>query len=191
MNTHLHIKTTLALAVAAMLLGGLTACDTTPKNEGHPKDFRVESRLPSEGSSLGSGNLINATDAAVAGIANVPEIKQAGVRTVIVMDRVDTSKMSDPSANYDIFLARIRASLNQSGAAQDIVFVETRDKAEAIKLREGIPKDQSGRTRPRYALTGTFYDLPRGKTNYYFLSFVLMDLTNDVIAWEGSYEVKL
>ena len=171
------------VTITAMLFAAvlLSACDATPKNEGKSKSYREESRLPSEGSSLGSGNLINATDKAVAGIANVGEIKQAGVRTVIVMDRVDTSKKSDPSAD----------SLNQSGAAKDLVFVETRDKAEAIKLREGIPKDQSGRTRPRYALTATFYDMPRGRTNFYFLSFVLLDLTNDAIAWADSYEGKL
>lgn len=172
------------------LIATLTACDTTPKNEGQPKGYRPESRLPSEGSALGSGDLLVASERAVVGISDVPEIKQAGMQTVIVMDRVE-NKTSDPSASYDIYLARIRALLNQSGARRNLIFVETRAKAEDIKAREGIPVTQSARQRPRYALTATFYDMPRGGTNFHLLTFQLMDLTNDIIAWEGSYEVKL
>jgi hypothetical protein len=178
-----------ASASAAVFAAALAGCDTTPRNEGHPKSYRIESRLPAEGTALGSVDLVVATDKAVAQIADVPEIRQAGGPTVIVMDRIE-NKTSDPSASNDVFLARIRSSLIQSGAKKNLTFVETRAKAEDIKAREGIPAGQSARQRPRYALTGTFYDMPRGGTNYHLLTFQLVDLTNDLIPYEGTYEVK-
>jgi len=182
-----HKRTLATLALAAAFF---TGCDATPKNQGAPKSHRIESRLPSEGTRLGSADLVVATDKAVTGIANVPAIRQDPGTTFIVMDRVE-NQTSDPSANFQIYLARIRALLNQSGARQNLAFVETRSKAEGVLAREGVPADQSARTRSKYALTGTFYDLPRGGTNYHLLTFQLMDLGNAQIVWEDSYEVKL
>ncbi|MBI1369585.1 MAG: hypothetical protein GC162_13135 [Planctomycetes bacterium] len=179
------------LLIVSCLALPLVGCDTTPKNEGTSRSYRIETRDVGAGPNLGSADLVSASEKAVVGIAGVPEIQKAGdVKTIIVMDRVE-NKTSDPSANFQIYLARIRAALNQSGATRNLAFVETRAKAEGIKQREGIPADQSGRTRPNYALTGTFYDLPRGVSNYYLLTFQLVDLTNDIIVWEDSYEVKL
>jgi hypothetical protein len=177
-------------ALAAVCLFTLSACDATPKNEGEARSYRLETRDAGAGPYLGSADLVVASEQAVTGIADVPEIKQAGGRTVIVMDRVE-NQTSDPSANFQVYLARIRATLNNSGAKKDLIFVETRSKAESIKQREGIPVESSARTRPQYALTGTFYDMPRARSNYYLLTFQLVDLTNDIVTWEGSYEVKL
>jgi len=171
----------------AVLTVGLSACG--PTNEGFETEQRIESRKDG-GPVLGSADLQRATDMAIQSIANVPEIRGNDGRTVIVMDTV-TNRTSDPSADFQIYLARIRAMLNQSGQKQDLVFVETRHKAEQIKAREGYPTDATVRTLPRYALTATFYDLPRGRTNYYLLTFQLVDLTNDIVTWEDSYEVKL
>jgi len=175
------------IILAAVLLAG---CDATPKNEGEARSYRLETRDPGAGPNLGSADLVVASEKAVAGIADVPAIKQAGGKTIIVMDRVE-NQTSDPSANFQIYLARIRTYLNNSGAKKDLAFIETRTKAEAIKKREGIPTQDSARIRPEYALTGTFYDMPRARSNYYLLTFQLVDLTNDLIVWEDSYEVKL
>lgn len=182
MKSHLTIAACLAAAA-------LTAC-SAPKNEGAPKSYRIESRLPEEGSALGSSNLVVATEKAVTGIAALPAIRSSEGTTFIVMDRVE-NQTSDPSANFQIYLARIRAMLNQSGARQNMAFIESRAKAEGVLGREGVPADQTARTRPRYALTGTFYDMPRGRTNYHLLTFQLMDLGTSQIVWEDSYEVKL
>ncbi|MEX2673711.1 MAG: hypothetical protein WD294_16545 [Phycisphaeraceae bacterium] len=183
------LRLTAALALASVFMGAI-GCSTTPRDEGTPKSHRLESRLPSEGSQLGSGDLVVASQQAVAGIADVPEIKDAPERTIIVMDRVG-NETSDRTANFQIYLARIRANLNQSGARHNLAFVETRSRAEQIKQREGIPAGEASRTRPNYALTGVFYDMPRGRTNYYLLTFQLVDLTDDIVIWEDSYEVKL
>lgn len=182
------IRTTaLTLVLTAATLVG---CDTTPRNEGRNDSSRIDSRKPSEGTQLGSQDLTTASELAVTGIANLPAIKSAEGRTVIVMDRV-ANRTSDPSENFQIYLARIRAHLNQSGAKHDLVFVETRTVAEDIKAREGIAAGPQNRTPPRYALAGTFYDMPRGRTNYYLLTFQLVDLRSDELTWEDSYEVKL
>lgn len=178
------------LTLTAGLLGlGMTAC-SAPQNRGAAKSYRIESRMPDEGGRPGSADLVVATEEAVEGIASVESIRKNEGKTVVVLDRVE-NRTSDPSARFQIYLARIRALLNQSGAKQDISFVETRNKAEEIKAREGVASERTGRLAPKYALSGTFYDLPRGGTNFYLLTFQLVDLRNDVIEWEGSYEVKL
>ena len=187
MNPRRSIHRTLVLLVVALILA---ACDTTPRNRGVPKSYRLESRLPSEGPRLGSANLTVATEQMVSSIANVPQVEANQGRTVIVLDRI-ANRTSDPTAQFQIYLARIRALLNQSGAQRDLVFVADRGRAAEIKSREGIPPGDTSRTRPEYALTGTFYDMPRGLTNYHLLTFQLIDLGNDRIIWEDSYEVKL
>ncbi len=175
------------------ILGGvvlaMVAAVGCHSGNGEAKSKHIEDRSKGEGTQLGSADLVVASDKAVMGIAAVPDIAaKNGVPTVIVMDRVD-NQTSDHSANFQIFLARIRASLNQSGAKKNLVFVESRSKLEGIKDREGIT--DGARFKPSYALTGTFHDLPRAKTNYYLLTFQLVDLENGVVTWEDSYEVKL
>ncbi|MFA7236450.1 MAG: hypothetical protein WC058_06270 [Phycisphaeraceae bacterium] len=172
------------LAVVGLLVVG---CET---NKGMEKEERIDTRK-ADGGQIGSADLTAATEKVVESIANVPAIHQAGERVVIVMDQVTNETLSDPSANFQIYLARIRALLNQSGQTKNLMFVETRVKSEQIKQREGYPAAATARTLPRYALTAAFYDLPRGRSNYYLLTFQLFDLTNDAIVWENSYEVKL
>lgn len=180
----------LRMLVAALAVTGALGCEG-PKNEGKAGSFRVESRLPSEGSALGSGNLTVATERAVEGIIHAAHFQpHADGGTVVVMDRVE-NLTSDPSADFQIYLARIRALLNQSGGHHGLLFVETRSKAEAIRRREGYPNEASFRQMPDYALTATFHDMPRGSTNYHLLTFQMVDLNDDVIVWEGHYEVKL
>ncbi len=178
-----------ATRLMTLALIALFAVACGPDNKGIEHGKRIERRAGDSGG-LGSADLATASEQAVEGIANVPAIRTAEGRTVIVMDQVE-NRTSDPSADFQIFLARIRALLNQSGASKALVFVETRAKAEQIKAREGFPQEATARTLPTYGLTATFYDLPRGANNYHLLTFQLVDLRNDLIAWEDSYEVKL
>lgn len=178
---------TLTAATFAMVMIGCS-----PQNRGTPGEYRVESRTDRE-RGLGSADVTVATDQMTASIANEPRVRKVdGQPTIIVMDRIE-NRTSMPSQDYQLFLARIRASLNQSGARDALQFVETRYRADAIKEREGLPPGQHGTTRtvPEYALTGAFYDLPRGGTNYYLLTFQLVDLRNEMVVWENSYEVKV
>lgn len=179
----------LLTAVAASV--GLAGCHG-PLNRGVPKSYRLESRLPIEraNSRLGSADLTVATAEMVEDIVNTPRVRPKNGKRVIVMGRV-TNRTSMPAEQFRIFLARIRVLLNQSGARKDLVFIADRQKAERIKTREGYPPEASARALPEYALTGTFYDMPRGRSNYYLLTFQLVDLSTDRIVWENMYEVKL
>lgn len=181
------IRHTICLTLATAMLF-VTGCS---ENQGIAKNQRIESRAEDQTRLLGSDNLVEATDAAVQQIAALPDlVKDESGRTIIVLDKVE-NRTRDQSTDFQIHLARIRALLNQSGAKKQLAFVETRSKAESIRQREGIPDAATSRTRPRYALTATFSDLPRRGGVYYLLAFQLVDLTNDIIAWEGSYEVRL
>ncbi len=187
-----QIKTTLTTLFFTLAAITLIGCESAPRNQGAAKSYRLESRLPGDGPNLGSADLVNASDKMTTVIANrLAELKQLQAnKIVIVMDQVE-NKTSDPSARLDIFLARIRVQLNKSGARKNMIFVETRRQAEAVKQREGIPPADSKRTRPEYALKAIFYDLPRGRTNYHLLTFQLMDLRDDTLVVEDQYEVKL
>ena len=183
----LMMNRTATLLIAAMTLFVLAGC--ADKNKGYSHGQRLE-RRDGDAPTLGSADLVAASDAVATKIANRADIRSLDHRTVIVMDTV-TNRTSDPSADFQIYLARIRALLNESSASNVVVFVESRAKAEQIKAREGYPADASRRTLPQYALTATFYDLPQKSGKYYLLTFQLVDLGNDLVQWEGSYEVKL
>ncbi len=169
--------------LAVLLLA--SGCRSEPRSRAE----EVETRKGDRGTGLSSADLTHATDMAVEKIAALPEIRQTGGRTVIVMDTV-LNRTSDPTADFRIFLARIRASLNQSGATENLVFVESRRTAESIRAREGQGV-AANRALPQYALHATFYDMPRGRTNYHLLEFNLVNLANDLITPAGSYEVKI
>ena len=149
-----------------------------------------------------------ATESAVEGIAASPAVQTAiklaqqddtlpsgetslaNKRVIIVMDRVE-NLTSDPTANFQIYLARIRSYLNQSGANRNLAFTETRPKTQGVREREGFPESQNFRLRPRFALTATFYDMPRREGNFFLLTFQLIDFNDDLVAWENSYEVAV
>jgi len=183
----------LNMKLAQLSIVGLAACvliiGCSQENKGVDKEERIESRA-GEGSKLGSADLAAATDAMVASIAQVPAIRGADEQVVIVLDEMD-NKTEMPAQDFDAFLGRLRALLNQSDVRNDLAFVGNRSKTERIKQREGYPVDQSARSLPRYALTGTVYEVSRGGRSYYLLTFQMVDLTTDIITWEDSYEVKL
>jgi PBP1b-binding outer membrane lipoprotein LpoB len=180
-----------------MMIGGLAwaaiGCqDAPPVNRGLIKSRDISSRDATEGTQLGSLDLTTATQRAVGKLVErLGEIeKKKKGKIVIVLDRVE-NKTSDPSANFEIYLARIRAVMNQTGSRHDVQFVAKNARAAAIRKREGLAKP-GNRNRPDYALTAAFYDMPRGATNYYLLTFQLVDVETGDIIWEPpQYEVKL
>jgi hypothetical protein len=176
-------RSLIGLAGLALLAG------CAQENRGVDKERRLESRV-GDGTRLGSADLAAATDAMVGSIAQVPAIREAGERVVIVLDEVD-NKTRMRSQEFDAFLGRLRALLNQSDVRRDLVFVGDRSKTERIKSREGYPVEQSARTLPKYALTGTAYEVRRASRSYYLLTFQMVDLATDIITWEDSYELKL
>jgi hypothetical protein len=168
----------------------LLGAGCAPKNQGVEHGKRIERRAGDSPGLLGSADLVAATDSAVESIANLPAVQDAPGKTVILMDQV-FNRTSDPSADYQVFLARLRAMMNESGLGRDLVFVATRHTAEQIKAREGYPAQASARTMATYALYATVYDMPRSGSNFYYLEFKLVELATDELAWIHKYEVKL
>ena len=107
--------------------------------------------------------------------------------------------------NYQVFLARLRAELNSSGARHGLQFIRERQYIEQQREREYGGKDPEStaaeyRSRAEYVLTCEIYDLPSGGTNYFLFDYQLVQLVNEAesgpnvgsgaIVWENSYEVK-
>lgn len=180
------------------VLGALSAsaCQSDPprvENRGATTTAPLDKRLPQE-RDLGSRDLVTASDEMVESIANHPEFIHAPSRVQIVMDEV-VNRTTLPARDFDIYLARIRANLNQSGARYNIGFVLPKADIEHLRRKEGLePADSSDfASKADYVLRGVFYDAPtggRGGTNTYLLTFQIVDLHDAQIVWEGSYEVK-
>jgi len=178
--------TTIGLAAAL-----LTGCQNSP-----PPDFGRTTTVPvdqrqSYERGLASKDLTSATDDMVRSIAAKPEIRDSPYRIQIVMADV-LNRTSMPARNYDIYLARIRALLNQTDSRYNIGFVTDKARVEQLRRSEGLDPagGSSFASKADYALQGVFYDLPNQLSNYYLLTFQIVDLSDGEIYWENSYEVK-
>jgi hypothetical protein len=194
----------LITAFTALLLA---ACNTPPKNEGwsgNRLDPSADGLGEIGGTDLRSKDLTTATDKMVQDIALRLDVVNRSSPPKIVMGNI-WNRTSDPQKTYDIFLARLRALLNSSGTRHGLEFVRERDFMEFQRDREFGGKDPSRtasayRSRADYMLTGEIFDMPSGGTNYYLMSFQLVQLVDratsgpDVgagaIVWENMYEVK-
>lgn len=182
------------LAASVAALSALVGCQSDPprvENRGATTTAPLDRRLPSE-RDLGSKDLVTATDEMVQSIANHPEFINAPYRVQIVMDQV-VNRTTMPARDFDIYLARIRAHLNESGARYNIGFVLPKAEIEHLRRKEGLDPATSSdfASKADYVLRGVFYDAPTGRAaNTYLLTFQIVDLHDAQITWEGSYEVK-
>ncbi len=182
------------LAAAVSLAFALGACQ---ENRPAPNLGRTTTADPAKRRSnevdLASKDLVSSTDDIVQQIAAKPEFQGQPYRIQIVMDRI-ANKTSLPSRNFDIYLARIRTKLNESGARYNLGFVERRATVEAIRQSEGLepPPGSAGgyKSKAAFALRGDFYDMPNVGSNYFLLTFQIVDLHDGEIVYEGSYEAK-
>ena len=149
---------------------------------------------------LQSRDLVDMTNRMAADLLKCSVIAQNPNKVIIVMGSV-TNTTSQPWQNDAIYVARIRAILNQY--AQDrMAFVESRQTTLQLQQnqlgggnggfgqasRAGVP--QQGLMVPQYVLKGHFYDLPNTATTYHLCTFQLVDLRTGEIVWEGHYEVR-
>ena len=185
----------------------LAACNTPPKNEGWSGsrlDPSADGLSEIGGSDLRSKDLLTATDKMAQDIASRLDITNRSSPPRIVVGQIE-NKTSAPEKNYDIFLARLRAELNASGARHGLEFLRERSFVETQRDREFGGKDPSRtasayQSRADYMLTGEVFDMPSGGTNYYMMSFQLVQLVDTAasgpnvgagaIVWENMYEVK-
>lgn len=179
-----------ALAWAALLCSflGLAACQhQPPPNVGRTTTYPADQRLPQE-RGLASKDLITATDQFVQRFASDRRTVESPTRLNIVVGEAQ-NMTSTPARNFDIYLARIRASLNASESNRyNMAFIAPRREVDRIRQREGL--GAAGATKADYYLTSQFFDLPNAGTNFYLLTFQVTDLADGEIVFEDSYEVK-
>jgi hypothetical protein len=199
------IKTVCVCCLALMLLAGCATRSGT-SNRGtsggrldptHDSPAELGVRAPR------SADLVTATDQMAQDIAGRLDITNRENPPIIFVGEIEnqTSMRAD---NYQVFLARLRAQLNSSGARHGLQFVRERHYIEQQRDREYGGKDPDAtaeqyQSRADYVLTCEIYDLPAGGTNYYLFDYQLVQLRDAVsgpdvgagaIVWENSYEVK-
>ena len=191
--------------IAAGLLG-LSACHSTPHNQGHPGG-RMDPAHDSAGEvyvqSPRSADLVAASDKMASDIARRLDINNPESPPKIFIGPAE-NRTSTPNVNFEIFLKKLRAELQSSGVRHGIQFIRERDFVEDQRNREYGKKDAEStahayKSRADYVLTCEVHDLPSGQTNYYLIDYQLVQLRDastgpDVgagaIIWENSYEVK-
>jgi len=209
MTTHhtvlCRLRPAVALGALAVLLA---ACSTPPppSNQGRAGgrvDPTTDAWSESGGTQLRSQDLVEATDTMAMSIAQRLDVTNRESPPRIVVGEL-VNRTSNPERNYQIFLTRLRALLNTSGAREGLEFVRERAFIEEQRDREfgGRDFDSSSvayRSRADYMLTGTVDDMRSGNTNYVFMSVQLVQLREAAtgpgrgaadIVWEGFYEVK-
>ncbi len=197
--------------VLKMLLASATilvaACQATPPvnrgTSGTRMDPTRDAPAESGNTSLRSPDLVNATDQMAADIASRLDITSAKSPPKIFVGQIE-NRTSGHNQNYQVFLARLRAQLNSSGARHGLEFVRERDFVESQREREYGQKQMGStaeeyKSRADYVLTCEVYDLPSAGTNYYLLDYQLVqlrdastgpDFGSGAIVWENKYEVK-
>lgn len=191
--------------LAPVLILGLASCGA-PQNQGTSggrmePDTSASSEVGSR--QLGSRDLVTATDRMAMDIASRLDVTNAQSPPRIVVGHIE-NRTSRPEADYQVFLARLRAVLNASGARHGLDFVRERDYIEAQRDREYGGKDIGSssiayRSMADYMLTAEVFDLPSGDSRYYLVDFQLVQLREaqtgpnvgpGAIVWENLYEVK-
>jgi hypothetical protein len=154
---------------------------------------------------LQSKDVVTASDKMAMDLLSDPNLNASRTQWTIVVDRVD-NQSSEPRANLDIFLRRLRTNLAQQGGGR-VQLIENRDKLRQLQSRElepgaGEREDYGQGSAPRpgpgpagiqpdYSLYARISDLPNRATNYYYVEFTLTDLRNRTVAWTNAYEVKV
>jgi hypothetical protein len=200
------VRTSLTVAITTATIVLMTACQSPPKNQGTTggrMDPSHDSPYELGSTGLKSADLVTATDTMARDIAQRLDITNTESAPKIFVGEIE-NKTSDRNFNYQVFLARLRAELNASGARHGLEFIRERDFIETQRAREYGTKQADStasayKSRADYVLTCEIYDLPSAGTNYYLLDYQLVqlraassgpDVGSGAIVWENSYEVK-
>lgn len=200
------MRTSRLFVVPAALIVLAGCASNPPMNQGtsgYRMDPTHDSPAEYGSQSPRSQDLVTATDRMAMSIAQRLDIVNQQSRPIIYVGEIE-NKTSLPQKDFQVFLARLRAQLQQSGARHGLDFVRERAFIERERTREYGGKDPQSTagaytSRADYVLTCEVYDLPSGGTNYFMFDYQLVQLRDAVsgpdvgrgnIAWEGMYEVK-
>ncbi len=200
----MSIQKLIATSLSVLFIAG---CASPPPANRGTSGYRMDPThdSPAEYGSQAprSQDLVTATDRMAMAIASRLDVTNQQSPPIIYVGQIE-NKTSMPERDYQVFLARLRAQLQQSGARNGLEFVRERDFIERERTREYGGKDPQSTagaytSRADYVLTCELYDLPSGGTNYFLFDYQLVQLRDAVsgpdvgrgaIVWEGSYEVK-
>lgn len=201
-----RILTTANIALSALLLTACASTSQPPPNYGQSgsrMDPTHDSASEMNTRALRSQDLISATDKMAQDIASRLDVVNRMSPPRIFVGEIENKSIMR-AQSYQVFLARLRAQLNSSGARHGLEFVRERQYIEEQRDREYGGKDPDStslayQSRADYVLTCEIYDLPSGGTNYYMLDYQLVQLRDaetgpdigaGAIVWENMYEVK-
>ncbi|MBI1373834.1 MAG: hypothetical protein GC159_14010 [Phycisphaera sp.] len=145
---------------------------------------------------LGSTDLVVMTDRMVQSLMANNAVASRTPRSepwVVTLDRV-SNRTNDiiPDGEKWLFMARLRARLSESPSLRDrnLTFIVPAERRGQIE-HEGHPAET---LKPTHALAATFHALTTqsrgGRTDTYLCAFELLDLRDDHLVWEDSYEIK-
>ncbi|MFK7961037.1 MAG: hypothetical protein AB8G96_10980 [Phycisphaerales bacterium] len=197
----------LAIIAGGILLTVAAGCETAPRTYGSAGGrMDPANDAPSEWGSGGlrSTELVNWSDKMAADIAGRIDIVDPTNPPVIVVGEMVNRTSTLGPQNLDVFLVRTRGRLTSSGARHGLRFVRERGFVEDARASEygdrtagSAPQDYTSLA--DYMLTGEIFDLPSGQTDFYLMSFQLVqlrdaasgpDVGRGVLIWEGQSEVK-
>jgi hypothetical protein len=187
--------------LAVGLMVGVVGCHEDRPHEYGEQRPPVDQLDPGD-RGLQSKDVVDASDQMAMDLLGNPDLNSSRTQWTIVVDHVD-NQTSDPRANLDIFLQRLRTQLFKHGHGR-VQLIENRAKLHELQSRErdterddrfgqgGTGASSAGaRIQPDYSLYAVMMDLPNRQTDYYNCRFTLTDLRNGTIAWENEYEVKV
>lgn len=199
MNRHLATKLSQTLVVATVLALAAGCASSGVKN---PSGIGVTEMTADEkgfvaGTGIESQDLVAVTDKMARGILNVPQIRDAAMPPVVLLDPVVNDTRFP--INKDMFLSRIRVLLN-SKATGRVTFV-ARDRMAALEKERELKQNGQVTGSPvtefkggDYFLTGNLQGLStknsKGISDYVLYTFQLIDAHTSAIVWEDYAEIK-
>jgi Peptidoglycan-synthase activator LpoB len=185
-------RTAILGLVVVLACGGFVGCGGEDQER---SDMRPDMDKVVKGDTgLQSRDLREMTDKMAPDMLQAPEIAANPYRAVIVVMGVQ-NKTDNPTTNFDIYVARLAGLLNDAPTRDRLAFVENKATLEGFQNQElggtpGVATPGDTRTKPQYALYGTFYNMNKGKTTYFYCEFKLTSLLTGQIVWHGSYETR-
>ena len=191
-----------SVSVAASVLLAAGCASTGVRN---PNGAGVTVVRPDEtgfvgGTGVESQDLVQVTDKMARSILDTPQIRNANGTPRVVLDPVVNETRF--AINKDIFLTRIRTSLNKNARGK-VVFL-ARDRMQTLEREQQLKQNGSvtSSSDPNvvefkgadFFLTGKLQGMTtrtsKGVSDYVLYSFQLIDARTSDILWEDSAEVK-
>lgn len=152
------------------------------------------------GTGVESQDLVAVTDKMARSILGIPQIASAATPPIVVLDPVDNQTRFP--INKDIFLTRIRTSLNSKSFGK-VTFL-ARERIAALEKERNLKREGAvtANSDPNvqefkgadYFLTGSLQGLSTrtkaGTSDYILYAFQLIDARTSAIIWEDNAEIK-